>query len=346
MRSVWRLLALAAAVQVTLGVGTASAQRVMVRHLPVGTPVEIVLNGDAVGTGTVADDGDVTIPFVLPEKDGKAEMDANIHVDVCEKVRRVLIVDQSRSAPPPAEGCDRKEVSGLFWVRRVNTLVIDLAPSNPTVLLINGNYTPPRPRTPEEEAAGDESTPHAPLPKGFVMFAGGGQFSLRDFTTTFCGNVACSGGGTALGLHFGATYWITRNFGVEGSYFNPQTLKVSGGNGFAFDTGMRVDMWSVLGKAGVQAGAVRIYGQGGTNYHQSTVTTTETITAALQKIEFQTKGWNWVYGGGAEVWIKKVAIYGEFDVAWIKGNARAGGEAKIDDRARMFLTGIRLHVGG
>jgi hypothetical protein len=91
---------------------------------------------------------------------------------------------------------------------------------------------------------------------------------------------------------------------------------------------------------------VRIYGQGGTNYHQSTVTTTETITAALQKIEFQTKGWNWVYGGGAEVWIKKVAIYGEFDVAWIKGNARAGGEAKIDDRARMFLTGIRLHVGG
>src|SRR3954462_8063968 len=264
MRSVWRLLALAAAGQVTPGVGTASAQRVMVRHLPVGTPGEIVLNGDAVGTGTVADDGDVTIPFALPEKDGKAEMDANIHGDVCEKMRRVLIVDQSRSAPPPAEGCDRKEISGLFWVRRVNTLVIDLEPPNPPVLLINGNYTPPR--TPEEEAAGDESTPHAPLPKGLVMFAGGGQFSLRDFGTTFCGNVSCSGGGTALGLHFGATYWITRNFGVEGSYFNPQTLKVSGGNAFAFETGMRVDMWSVLGQTRLPAGGGRDLRHGGAEH--------------------------------------------------------------------------------
>jgi hypothetical protein len=320
----------------------------MVRHLPVGTPVEIVLNTETVGTGTVADDGDVTIPFTLPENNGKAEMDANVHVDVCEKVRRVIIMDQTRTPPEPAAGCERKEISGLFWVRRVNTIVIDLAPANPTLLLINGNYTPPRPMTPEEEAAGGESAPHAPLPKGLVMFAGGGQFSSRDFTTTFCGNVACSGGGTALGLHFGATYWITRNFGVEGSYFNPQTLKVNGGTNFAFETGMSVNMWSIVGKAGVQAGAVRIYGQGGTNYHQATITTTESITtaAASQKIEFQTRGWNWTYGGGAEVWIKKVAIYGEFDVAWLKGTARAGGEAQIDDRARLFLTGIRLHVGG
>ena len=345
MRSVGRLLALAAAGLVTCGVGTAAAQRVMVRHAPAGAPVEIVVNGTAAGTGTVGEDGDVTVPFTLPEKDGKAEMDANVFVDVCAQVRRVHIVDQTRTAPGPAEGCERRDISGLFWVRRVNTIVIDLAQANPTLLLINGTYTPPRPMTPEEEAG--EAPPHAPLPKGLVMFAGGGPFSLRDFTTTFCGNVSCSGGGgSALGLHFGATFWLTRNFGIEGSYFNPKTLKVNGGDVFTFNTGMSADVWSVLGKAGVQAGAVRLYGQGGQSYHQATITTNETINSASQKIEFQTKGWNWTYGGGAEVWIKKVAIYGEFDVTWIKGNDRAGGEAKIDDRARLFLAGIRLHVGG
>lgn len=345
MTSAWRLLGLAAAVNMTLGVGTAAAQRVMVRHAPAGTPIEIVLNGDVVGTGTVAEDGDITIPFTLPEKDGKAELDAYIFVDTCAKSRRVIIADQARAPAAVPEGCDRREISGLYWVRRVNTIVIDLAPANPTLLLVTGNYTPPRPLTPEEEAG--EERPHAPLPKGLVVFAGGGQFSLRDFVPFQCGNApACSGDGNVFAYGFGATYWITRNFGVEGSYMNPSTIKVSGGDTFFFNTGLSADVWSVLGKAGVQAGAVRIYGQGGMNYHQATVTTEQSIDLATQKIEFKTKGWNWIYGGGAEVWIKKVAIYGEFDVAWIKGDDRAGGEAKIDDRARAFMAGIRVHLGG
>jgi hypothetical protein len=345
MTSAWRLLGLVAAVNMTLGVGTAAAQRVMVRHAPAGTPIEVVLNGDVVGTGTVPADGDVTIPFTLPEKDGKAELDAYIFVETCQKMRRVIIADQARAPAPAAEGCDRREISGLYWVRRVNTIVIDLAPANPTLLLVTGNYTPPRPLTPEEEAG--EPTPHAPLPKGLVMYAGAGQFSLRDFVPFQCGNApACSGDGAVFTYGFGATYWITRNFGIEGSYMNPSTIKVSGGDTFAFDTGLSADVWSVLGKAGVQAGAVRIYGQGGMNYHQATITTTESIDVATQKIEFKTRGWNWIYGGGAEVWIKKIAIYGEFDVAWIRGDDRAGGEAKLDDRARVFMAGIRVHVGG
>lgn len=346
MKSVWRLLGLAAALNITLGAGTAAAQRVMVRHAPAGMAVEVIVNGDTAGTGTVGDDGDVTIPFTLPEKDGRAELDANVFVDVCEKLRRVIIADRSRGPAAVAAGCERREIGGLFWVRRVNTVVIDLASTNPTLLLINGTYRPPRPMSPEEEAG--EPTPHAPLPKGLVMFAGGGQTSLRDFVSLQCGNAPCSGKGAVLAYGFGATYWLTRNFGIEGSYLNPRTIKVAGGDGsaFAFNTGLSTDIWSVLGKAGVQAGAVRIYGQGGLNYHQATITTNETIDVGNQKLEFQTKGWNWIYGGGAEVWIKKIAIYGEFDVAWLKANDDAGGEAKIDDRMRAFLVGIRLHVGG
>ena len=347
MKSPWRLLGLAAALNITLGLGTASAQRVMLRHVPAGTPVEVILNAETVGTGTVGDDGDVIIPFTLPEKDGKAEMDANVFVDTCPKLRRVLIVDRNRAAAPVAEGCERREISGLFWVRRVNTMVIDVASPNPTLLLINGTYTPPKPVSPDEEAG--ESKPHAPLPKGFVMFAGGGLTKFRDFLFLQCGNASpCSGDERPVSYGFGATLWLTRNFGVEGSYLHPRSLKVSGGGDtYTFKTDLSADIWSILGKAGVQAGPVRIYGQGGLNYHQATLTTKETIDVATQKFETQTKGWNWAYGGGMEIWIKrKVALYGEFDRAKIKGKATGGGEAKIDDRATALLVGLRVHVGG
>src|SRR5215207_5853755 len=107
MTSPLRLLGMAAALNVSLGLGTAAAQRVMVRHVPVGTTVEVVLNADTVGTGTADDSGDITIGFTLPEKDGKAEIDANVFVDACAKIRRGLIVGASRPAPPPGEGCER-----------------------------------------------------------------------------------------------------------------------------------------------------------------------------------------------------------------------------------------------
>ena len=345
MKSAWRLLVLAAVLDITLGRGTAAAQRVMVRNLPAGTPVEIILNAETVGHGTVDQSGDVTIAFTLPEKDGKAEMDANVFVDLCEKTRRVVIVDRSRAPAAVAEGCERREISGLFWVRRSNTIVIDLATANPSLLLINGNYTPPKPVSPEEEAG--ESKPHAPLPKGFVLFAGGGLTKLRDFLSLQCGTATpCTAEDNPLSYSFGVTLWLTRYLAVEGSYLHPTAFKASGGTGYKFTTDLNADIWSIVGKAGAQAGPVRIYGQGGVNYHDATLKTKETIDVATQTIETQTKGWSWTYGGGAEVWIKKAAIYGELDLASIKGKATGGGEAKIDDRATAILDGLRLHVGG
>jgi hypothetical protein len=347
MKSPLRLLGMAAALNVSLGLGTAAAQRVMVRHLPAGTPVEVVLNGAPAGTGTVDESGDVTIPFTIPQKDGKTELDANVFVDVCEKVRRVVIVEASRPAPPAAEGCDRREISGLFWVRQVNTIVIDLAPANPTLLLVRGPYTPPRPRTAEEEASGDP-IPHDPLPRGFVMFAGGGLTSFRDVLSLNCGNAStCSGDGSPYAYTFGATYWITRNFGVEGSFLHPQKIKIAGGDGFTFNTEMNTDIWNILGKAGVQAGPVRLYGQGGMSYHQATHVTNQTIGDASQRFEVQTEGWSYVYGGGAEIWVKpRVALFGELDIAKVKGKATDESERQIDDRARSIIAGIRVHIGG
>src|SRR5687767_1216290 len=51
MTSPLRLLGMAAALNVSLGLGTAAAQQVMVRHVAAGTPVEVVLNGATVGNG-------------------------------------------------------------------------------------------------------------------------------------------------------------------------------------------------------------------------------------------------------------------------------------------------------
>ena len=302
----------------------------MVRHIPEGTPVEVELNGAVVAKGAADASGDVTIPFTLPEKDGKAEMDANVFVDGCGKSRRIVIVEATRPAPPMPEGCDRREISGLYWIRRVNTIAIDLGPANPTLLLISGNYTPPPDPVPGEEPS-EESIPHAPLPRGFVMFGGGGITSFRDAVLTNCGNVQnCAGDGSPYAYTFGATYWITRNFGVEGSFLHPQKLKVNGGDGFAFETSMNIDIWNILGKAGVQAGPVRFYGQGGLSYHQATHITNETIGELSQKFELQTKGWSYVYGGGAEIWVKpRVALFGELDFARIKGKATDDSEFNI-----------------
>lgn len=347
MTSPWRLLGMAAALNVTLGAGAVAAQQVLVRNAPAGTPVELVVNAATAATGTANAEGEATLAFTVPEKDGKTEMDANVFVDVCDKVRRVLIVDQARPAPPADTGCDRREVSGLFWVRPVNTIVIDVGAAKPTLLLIRGAYNPPKP---EVDEAG-EPIPRPPLPKGFMMSGGGGLANLPNTLALACGNVPCEPKASQLTYTFAVTYWIRGWLGVEGSFVKPGAFKATGGvqDSFAFDTEVDADVWTIVAKGGVPAGPLRLYIQGGMNYHQATAKTTQTMTgqALAQTFEFQTEGWNWVAGGGAEAWIKpKIAIYGELGFAKIKGDATSGGEASIDDRARLILGGVRVRLGG
>lgn len=347
MTSPWRLLGMAAVLNVTLGAGAAAAQQVLVRNAPAGTALEVVVNAGTAVTGTANAEGEATLPFTVPEKDGKAEMDANIFVDVCDKLRRVLIVDQTRPVPPAAAGCDRREVSGLFWVRRVNTIVIDVGAAKPTLLLIRGAYNPPEPDVDEQ----GEPIPRAPLPKGFMMSGGGGLSNMSDTLSLACGNAPCTPKNSQPTYTFAVTYWLTRWLGVEGSFVKPRAFNASGGfpDSFAFDTEVDADIWTVVAKGGVPAGPMRLYIQGGMNYHQATAKTTQTMTgqSLTQTFEFQTKGWNWVAGGGAEAWIKpKVALYGELGFAKIRGDATGGGEANIDDRARFILGGVRVRLGG
>lgn len=341
MTRLWRLLVIAAALNVTAGAALAAAQTVMVRNAPPGVTVEVLLNDTVAGTATTSPAGDASVDLKMPEP---GEMDANVYVDACEKLRRVLVVDRNRRPSPPAAGCERREISGVFWVRRVNTLVVNAGATPPTMLLVKGTYTPPKPAAVEgEEGAAAE---RRPSPTGFTLFGGGGLGKFRDAFLIACGNAAgCDGKDGGMGYSFGGTYWLTRWLGAEGGYLKPRTVTAKGGDSFTFDSAFDVDVFPVVAKIGIPAGPIRPYGLAGANFHQSTLVSTETIDAATQAFGQKTHGWGWMLGGGMEGWVTpKVALYGELSFARIKGKAEDKGEGLVDDRLRFVSVGVRIRL--
>jgi hypothetical protein len=339
MTRLGRLLAIAAALHVTAGAAIAAAQTVMVRNAPPGMTVEALLNDTVVATGTTSPEGDVSLEFKMPDP---GEMDANVFVDVCEKSRRVSVVDRNKRAAPPPAGCDRREVSGIFWVRRVNTLVVDLASTQPSMLLVKGSYTPPKPTVEGEEPV----TQRRQAPTGLALFGGAGLGKFRDQFLIACGNATpCDGHDGGIGYSFGATFWFTRWLGAEGSYLKPRSVTAHGGDTFGFDSTFDVDLFTVAAKVAIPAGPARIYGLVGGNFHQSTLNSTDTIDNVTQAFAQKTHGWGYLFGGGTEIWVTpKVALYGEVSLAQVKGKAEDKGEGLIDDRLRFLGFGVKVRL--
>src|SRR2546430_4962910 len=149
MTRCWRPLALTAALHVTAGLGAAAAaQTLFVRNAGPGTPVEVVVNGTKAGAGTADAGGDATVAFSLQAQTGKDEMDANVYVETCDKTRRVLIVDAGRAPGPAGSGCERAQISGLYWVRAGKTPVVGGGGVAPHLPLIQGPHHPPPPAPP------------------------------------------------------------------------------------------------------------------------------------------------------------------------------------------------------
>jgi len=135
-----RLLVIAAALSLGLQAGVATAQTVIARKLPAGSTVELVVNGVKIGSGTPDAQGDARVPFDVQAQTGKTEMDATVHVDECsDTLRRVLVADRNQAPPVPEPGCSRKDVIGVFWVKKVTTLVVDTGSPNATVFLRQGS---------------------------------------------------------------------------------------------------------------------------------------------------------------------------------------------------------------
>ncbi len=345
MHRPWNAAALAAALTLSAA-GMAEAQNVLVRNIPPASAVEAVLNATPIASGEADAAGVVTLPLKLKETTGKSEIDANVFVDVCDKRYRVMVVEIGGAIAEPQPDCHRQQISGLYWVRPVNTIVVNLAGTAPTLLLIKGSYGIPPPGTEGEGApSGPQSWRQAPT--GLVLTGGAGLSSFRDAKTIACGTVSpCGGHDSGIGYTGAATFWIKRFLGVEGAYLKPKTMTASGGDSFKFDSELDADIWTLAGIAAAPIGPVRLYGKGGVTYHQATASTKETIGTASQTFDYRTKGYSWMFGAGLEGWVtSRVALFGEAGVDRLKGKSDGGGDPLIDDQMRVVIAGIRLHLG-
>ena len=332
-----RRLLVAAALLMAIGSSKAGAQTVLVRHVPEGETVEVFLNATKVATAVVDASGDTRLPLNLRENNaGKIEIDANIFIDVCDKIRKVIVVERGQPPATQEPGCDRREISGLYLVRHDNTLVVDLGGANPTMMLIKGSYDPNRTKN------------WTASPTGLVVFGGVGRADVRDAVLISCGNApTCSGHEAGFSYTAGFDLWIKPWVGGTASYFRPPKITAQGsGSNYSFDSTLESNVLILGGRLGIPIGPTRIYGLIGTTFQDSTLTTRETINNASQNFLVETRGWGWTGGPGLEIWIKPwLAIYGEAGFGTLKGTPTTGGEVLFDDRLRHVTIGGRLHIG-
>jgi hypothetical protein len=350
MTTRWRPLVLAAALNATIA-GMVSAQTVIVRGVPAGTPIELVVNADVAGSAAADAAGDARLTTNMFTAPGKTQTDAYLYFDTCKETRRILLAERAVQPPPPQSGCDRRQILGLFLVRRVTTLVVDATGANPTVLVRQGsvNLTAARPWTPG--------------PTGLMVFGGGGLTEIRDATRLACGAVSpCTSDPSGWGFTAGANYWFTRHLGAEFSFVKTSEFTAQGDGGtFRFDSFFDAQVYNISGMIGVPAGRMRFYGKVGTNYHRATSATsqdiddvtivgedgTETvIEGGTQTFSLETAGWGWQFGGGGELWFgPRVALYGDLGWTWLKGSGLDDADGEIDDRATVAMIGIRIRLG-
>ena len=348
----WRPLGLAAVVSLTIGAGVAAAQTVIVTNAAPGSNVDVVLNTAVAGSAAADPGGYATIPVPLFAKQAAREADVYIHVDMCETSRRVVIAERAQQPPPPEANCDRRDM-GLFLLRRVSTVVVNVGGVNPTVLLVQGRYDPKNPRPIRAWNA---------APTGFVFSGGGGFMSFSDVESISCGNLAnCEGSGFDLGYTAAATFWFKPFLAAEVAFVRPGIATVEGGgSNFGFTSELDSRILTVAGKAAAPLGPIRIYGKGGGTLQQSTYTTTQNVSdqtvtvgnvqqlipGGTQIYELKTEGWAWMFGGGLEVWVKRwLGLYAEGSFLKLKGSPVDDAEGELSDRITSIVIGAQVHIG-
>jgi hypothetical protein len=341
--TVFRRACVLAVLAVMFGSGAAAAQTVIVMNAPPGATVELALNAQTVATATTDAMGDAT----LKASGGQpGDTDARLFVEVCGDVRRVRL--QAPAVPLPAQGaCTRQDVGSLFSVQAITTFVVDLGASTPLVRVRQG----PAPATWLVRTA-----PGAPLPErlwevpgpALVLSGGGGLLNGLKLIEPQCGDVAgCTMGRFKPVYAGGATVWLTRHIGVQGSYARSTDIVAEGsGTGFRFTSATRLEMLNVAAAIGVPVKVARLYGIGGMTRHRATTTASETVDAAgTQAFGQKTEGWGLLYGGGLEVWAtSRVGFYAEVTRARLKGPDVNGGEAQLDIPAPVGVIGLRISV--
>jgi hypothetical protein len=361
MTTPWRRLALTAALLLTVGSGVAAAQMVTVRNAPPGAPIEILFDGSPLVSGKADNAGDAKLGIMLQLTKGDWESDVRMYVDVCGEAYHIGLVDRLSLSPTPADGCERREVSGLFVIKAATNLLVDVAAGRALVYLRQG----PLPKAwmlSEKEAVEQPLRLRRPAPTGLVAFAGAGRTRFGTGLLYECGDVVdCKPDNASTSFTVGASIWVTRWLAVEGGYVKPESLKISGSGGnFRFNSSLETQFITAVGKIGIPIGPFRPYGIAGANYHRSLRTTNqvndeETVTegdvtvtypANTQTWASATDGVSWLFGGGAEFWLsKRIGLYGEITRGAVKGSGLNSTEGKIDDRITCFWGGARVKIG-
>jgi hypothetical protein len=362
MREFWRPLSLAAAFTVTVVVGVATGQTVVVTKAPPGATIELGLNAATIGTATADAAGIATLPVDLPSHGGRTETDTRIFVDVCEKARRVTLVETGWQPPVPAAGCTRREMFGVFFLRGVTTLVVNAAEHSQAVWISQG----PAPANwlSDEPAGGSSRTGSSfQLPTGLVLFGGGGIAKYSNAVAVSCGTGSdCAGKGLRAAARVGGEYWFAPFLAASVSYFKPANAATAGtGSTYSFTSALALQVVTISGKVALPVGRVRIYAEAGADYNWTMLTTSETIAAEIitvndvtvtvpggtQTFELKTAGWGWMVGGGIEMWLKRsLGIYVEFGRARLKGTSSGGGEGLLDENVTFVVTGLRFRLAG
>ena len=345
-----RLLVAAAVSALTMAGVPAEAQTLIVRRAPVGSTVELAVNATAAGKAQADAAGDVQIPFDLPALTSKGEIDARVYVDTCDTLRRVTIVQREAAVPPPQTDCTRQEIGGVFLIRRVSSLVVNIGDPVATLLLRQGPYSL-RERGPRRQA-----------PAGLVLFGGGSMITYANALEFGCAGVsACSGDERGGGFTVGGEYWFSPYISAEGSYIRPPQLDISGsGQAFRFDSFLEPHLLTGAGKIGIPLGIFRLYVRAGFNYHRAESGTTQvtdpvtttvdgqttTTPGSTETVEAETSGWGWLLGGGVEAWVAPAfAVYAEGGGAGVKGDAAVVEQGRIDNRLNIVTAGVRVRLG-
>jgi hypothetical protein len=335
MLRAWRPLALAAVLHLMFA-AVGAAQTVIVTNAPAGQKVEVVLAGKPGGTATADRSGVATIPVNLQAATGAGEMDARVYVDVCGDVHRIVINERNQLPGTREESCERREISGIFWVRTVSTLVVNVGGAIPTMLLTRGKYDVNNP------------APIRRAPVGLVVFGGGGLSSFDQLSASACGTVSdCTGDNGGGALTGGVAFWLLPWLGAEGSYIRPSELTTSGqGGDFDFSTSFDTHIFTAVANIGIPARAMRIYGKVGGVFSTSTTTTRQTSGEATQTNAIKTQGWGPVFGAGFEGWIKpRFAIYVEAAFGTLKGEPTDRSiEGDLDRGFKQVMVGARVRL--
>jgi hypothetical protein len=350
MRHSRRLMILAAAIHLTLGAASARAQTVLVRNAPPDSNIEVVLNNAPVGTAKIGAAGVAVVDVNLQKNVNKTETDAQVFVDVCPTVRRIVVVERAHTPPSPEAGCARRDMGGMFLVRQVSTLVVDFGAASPSLLLRQGSVSLDPPRSWDGGRT------------GFMLFGGGGLTSLANVTSIACGAnfTDCSGEASGLGYTVGAEYWFSPYIAAEGSYIRTADATVSGsGERFRFNNVFEAHIGTAAGKIGIPAGRTRIYGHIGATYTRALFDTdqtvdpltttvdgvTETVPGGRVTVHTETRGWSWFFGGGLEVWMAgSFALFGQVDRAALKGSAIDDAEGITDERMTSVFVGAKVRL--